>query len=131
VTALQVAQKFVERINAADVAGLAALMTEDHRFIDSLGNVVSGREAMKSGWAGYFSMVPDYRLTAQQWLCDGQVVVMRNGKRHLQSGRLAPTRAPLDDAGGWPRDGPWGSGRRVARVYADNEPIRQLMRANS
>jgi len=49
VTALQVAQKFVERINAADVAGLAALMTEDHRFIDSLGNVVTGREAMKAG----------------------------------------------------------------------------------
>jgi hypothetical protein len=76
VTPLQVAQKFVERIDAADVAGLATLMTEDHRFIDSLGNEVSGREAMKAGWVGYFSMVPDYRLTAQQWLCDGPVAVM-------------------------------------------------------
>jgi ketosteroid isomerase-like protein len=76
VTPLQVAQKFVERINAADVAGLATLMTEDHRFIDSLDNVVSGREATRAGWAGYFSMVPDYRLTAQQWLCEGPVAVM-------------------------------------------------------
>ena len=31
---------------------------------------------MKGGWVGYFSMVPDYRLTAEQWLCDGSVVVM-------------------------------------------------------
>jgi ketosteroid isomerase-like protein len=55
VTALTVAQKFVERINAADVAGLAALMTEDHRFVDSLGNEVSGREAapdLGGGWRG-------------------------------------------------------------------------------
>ncbi|HEV3301246.1 MAG TPA: nuclear transport factor 2 family protein [Planctomycetaceae bacterium] len=127
-TPLQVTQKFVERINAGDVGGLAALMTEDHRFIDSLGNVVSGREAMKAGWAGYFSMVPDYRLTAQQWLCDGPVVVMLGTASGTYSpdGSLHPERR-------------WATpvacraavrGDLVAewQVYADNEPIRQMMR---
>lgn len=127
-TLLQVAERFVDRINAADVAGLAALMTEDHRFIDSLGNVVGGREAMKAGWAGYFSMVPDYRLTAQQWLCDGHVAVMLGTASGTYSpdGSLRPERrwtTPVacraavrgDLVAGW-------------QVYADNEPIRQMMR---
>ena len=127
-TALQVAQKFVERINAAEVAGLATLMTEDHRFIDSLGNEVSGREAMKAGWAGYFSMVPDYRLTAQQWLCDGPVAVM-----------LGTASGTYNPDGSLRAEHRWTTpvacraalrGDLVAewQVYADNEPIRQLMR---
>jgi ketosteroid isomerase-like protein len=35
---------FVERINDHDVDGLVALMTEDHCFVDGLGQVVRGRE---------------------------------------------------------------------------------------
>ena len=130
-TPLQVTQKFVERINAGDVAGLATLMTEDHRFIDSLGNVVSGREAMKAGWAGYFSMVPDYRLTAQQWLCDGPVAVMLgtasgsyspDGSLHPERRWTTPVACRAAVQGGLVAE--W-------QVYADNEPIRQLMRTSS
>jgi len=131
VTPLQVAQAFVERINASDVDGLAVLMTEDHRFVDSLGNVVAGREAMKKGWVGYFGMVPDYRLSIDEWLSEGPVVVMlgtANGtyvpdgarKPERRWSTPAAIRAAID-------------GDLVAewRVYADNEPIRQLMRGRS
>jgi SnoaL-like domain len=76
VTPLAVAQAFVHCINTHDVDGLVTLMTEDHRFIDSLGQVVTGRESMRGGWRGYFSMVPDYQLAAESWLCEGPVVVM-------------------------------------------------------
>ena len=51
---LAVAQAFVQAINHQDVDSIAALMTPDHKFIDSLGNVVRGREAMRAGWAAYF-----------------------------------------------------------------------------
>jgi ketosteroid isomerase-like protein len=131
VTPLQVAQKFVERINAADVAGLATLMTDDHRFIDSLGNVVNGREAMRAGWVGYFGMVPDYRLTAEQWLCDGPVVVMlgTSGGTYSPDGTLQPERRWTTPLAG--RATVRGDLVAEWRVYADNEPIRQLMRANS
>ena len=98
-TPLQVTQKFVERINAGDVGGLAALMTEDHRFIDSLGNVVSGREAMKAGWGGLFQhgarLPTDCPTVAVRRPSRGDA---RNGERHLQSGRLTTPGAPLDDA---------------------------------
>ena len=130
-TPLQVTQKFVERINAGDVAGLAALMTEDHRFIDSLGNVVSGREAMKAGWAGYFSMVLDYQLIAEQWLCDGPVVVMLgtasgtyspDGSLHPERRWTTPVACRAAVQGGLVAE--W-------QVYADNEPIREMMRTRS
>ena len=131
VQALDIAQRFVERINACDAAGLGALSTEDHRFIDSLGNVVTGREKIQAGWAGYFGMVPDYRLAAEQWLTDGDVVVMFGmaSGTYSADGSVRPERrwsTPVccravvkgDQLVEW-------------RVYADNEPIRQLMRANS
>src|SRR5712692_10272761 len=51
---------FIDRINAHDVAGLGALMSDDHTFIDAHGNQVSGREKMIGGWRAYFEWFPDY-----------------------------------------------------------------------
>lgn len=51
---------FIERINAHDVRGLAALMSDDHTFIDAHGNQVSGRDKMIPGWSSYFAWFPDY-----------------------------------------------------------------------
>jgi len=39
--------------------GLVALMTEDHCFVDGLGQVVHGREQMEKGWLSYFSWFPN------------------------------------------------------------------------
>ncbi len=127
-TPLEVVRTFVGRINARDVDGLAGLMTEDHRFIDSLGQVVSGREAMRAGWGQYFAMVPDYRLLVDEWLCEGAVVVLLGtaGGTYSPDGVLHPQR-------GWTTPAACRAevrGRQLAewRVYADNEPIRQLMK---
>ena len=127
-TPLEVTQAFVDRINAHDVAGLAALMTDDHRFVDSLGNGVDGREAMRGGWDGYFSMVPDYRLAAEAWFSAGPVVVMLG----LAGGGYRP-RGAKASVGNWSTPVACCAtvrGQSVAlwQIYADNEPIRQLMR---
>lgn len=128
---LDVVQAFVGRINSHDVDGLAALMTEDHRFIDSLGQVVRGREAMRAGWEQYFGMVPDYRVSADTWLCDGSLVVLLGtaGGTYCADGSPDPEHAwttPVacravvrdDQVAEW-------------QVYADNEPIRQQMRGQA
>jgi ketosteroid isomerase-like protein len=130
-TPLEVARAFVDRINAHDVPGLVALMTEDHRFVDSLGNVVDGREAMKGGWVAYFGIVPDYQLAAEQWLADGSTVVMLG----IASGTYSPD-GSLDSKHRWTTPVACRAKMRgdlVAEwhVYADNEPIRQLMRTGS
>ncbi|HJZ80596.1 MAG TPA: nuclear transport factor 2 family protein [Pyrinomonadaceae bacterium] len=53
---------FVDCINAHDVAALAALMSDEHVFIDAYGNEVHGREKMTAGWRGYFEWFPDYYI---------------------------------------------------------------------
>ena len=70
------AHAFVRAINRQDVNALVERMTEEHCFIDSLGNAVEGREKMRDAWARYFSMVPDYTVAIEETLCDGPVVVM-------------------------------------------------------
>jgi len=110
------------------VNALAELMTPQHRFIDSLGGVTEGREAMRAGWTGYFRMVPDYAIEIEETFCDGPVVVMLGvvGGTYAPDGQLleenrwrtpAALRAVIEDG----KVAEW-------RVYADNEPIRQRMR---
>ena len=43
---------FMAGINLRDVDKLADCMTEDHEFIDSLGQSISGRAKMRIGWRG-------------------------------------------------------------------------------
>jgi uncharacterized protein (TIGR02246 family) len=122
-----VAQAFVRAINRQNVQELANLMTADHRFIDSLGNLVAGRDKMRAGWAGYFRMVPDYTVAIEETYRDGPVVVMLGTAQGTYSSDSSanpenrwqtPTvfRALIEEG----RIAEW-------RVYCDNEPIRQKM----
>jgi uncharacterized protein (TIGR02246 family) len=122
------AQTFVDAINRQDVDELAALMTADHRFIDSLGNPVEGRDKMRAGWAGYFKMIPDYRITVDELICDGPVVVLLgcaegtyavNGELKVENRWTTPVALRATVSDGFIAE--W-------RVYADNEPLRVLMR---
>jgi ketosteroid isomerase-like protein len=122
-----VAVAFVSAINGQDVVALAALMTLNHRFVDSLGGVTEGRETMRAGWTGYFRMVPDYAIDIQETYSAGPVVVMLGVARgtYAPEGQLAEEnrwqtpaalRAVIEDG----KVAEW-------RVYADNEPMRRLM----
>ena len=123
-----VVQAFVRAINRQDVGALAELMTPGHRFIDSLGNVVEGREKMRAGWAGYFCMVPDYQIAVEESYCDGPVVLMLG----VAEGTYAPD-GILKAENRWKTPAAWRAAiedGKVAewRVYADNEPMRERMR---
>ncbi len=71
-----VARAFVRAINRHDVDGIAELMTDEHRFVDSLGATVTGRATVRAAWAGYFRMVPDYEIAIEETYCNTPVVVM-------------------------------------------------------
>jgi len=122
-----VAQAFLRAINRQDVDRLAELMAPNHRFIDSLGNTVEGRDKMRQGWAAYFRMVPDFSLAIEEFYPDDPVVVMlgmsagtftRDGSLNPENRWQTPIaiRASIEDGllAEW-------------RVYADNDPIRKLM----
>jgi ketosteroid isomerase-like protein len=121
------AHAFVEAINRHDIAALAGLMTSEHRFVDSLGNVVEGREKMRAGWGAYFRMVPDYTIAIEEAYGDGAIVVLFGSAHgtYTAGGELrdenrwqtsAAFRAVIEDG----KVAEW-------RVYADNEPIRKVM----
>ena len=124
---IAVATAFVRAINRQDVASLAELMSDRHRFIDSLGNLAEGRETMRAGWIAYFRMVPDYSLAIEETYIDGPIVLLLGVAQgtYTADGNLKPEnkwqtpvaiRAFLEKG----KVSEW-------RVYADNEPIRKLM----
>jgi uncharacterized protein (TIGR02246 family) len=122
-----VAHAFVRAINRQDVDALVNLMTEEHRFIDSLGNVVDGREKMRTGWTKYFHMVPDYTVAIEETFCDGPVVAMLG----MAQGTFSPD-GQLKPENRWTTPTAFRAyieEQKVAewRVYCDNEPIRQRM----
>lgn len=56
-----VVTRFNECVNRRDIDGLADLMTEDHRFVDTEAHTVSGKQACLDAWRGFFALFPDYR----------------------------------------------------------------------
>jgi uncharacterized protein (TIGR02246 family) len=127
VSPIAVVTAFVRAIGRQDADALAELMTADHRFIDSLGNVVEGRDKVHTGWTGYFRMVPDYALAIEETYTEGPVVLLLGVAQGTYSSDGVLTqenrwqtpvviRAFVEDG----KLAEW-------RVYADNEPIRKLM----
>lgn len=123
-----VARAFVQAINRHEVEALGALMAQGHRFVDSMGQVVEGRENVKMAWGGYLRMVPDYALSVEETIFDGPVAIMLGAAKgtYTPDGWLkaenrwetpAAFRALIKDG----KVAEW-------RVYADNEPMRQRMR---
>ena len=130
---VQVVESFVARINAQDVDGLCALMTEDHCFVDSMGSEIDGLDTLRHAWSKYFAMVPDYEVLLEEVFQDGNQI----GAFGLARGTYAPNArsgGELRKENQWSTPAAWRAevrGKKVAmwRVYGDNEPIRRLIAA--
>ncbi|HLE37051.1 MAG TPA: nuclear transport factor 2 family protein [Candidatus Acidoferrales bacterium] len=123
----EVVLAFMERINAADVEGICALMTEDHLFVDALGARVEGREKMRQAWTAYFSWIPDYKVSHEEILPKGNLVAVFGTARgtYAADGKLRKENQ-------WEIPAAWLAVVREGlvaqwRVYADNQPVRKLM----
>jgi ketosteroid isomerase-like protein len=124
---VQPARSFVEAVNAHDPAAIVALTTADHRFIDSLGNTIAAAK-LAEAWQSYFRMVPDYRIAVTRWIADGDTVVALGtaSGTFTSDGTIRPENA-------WSTPAAWRALIRDGKVaewqvYADNEPIREIMR---
>ena len=118
---------FLELINQHDADKLAELMTEDHVFVDSLGNTVKGREKMRLGWRNYYAFCPDYWVSHE--------VIFSEGKRVAIYGAAGGTIAANGKAlaeNKWRTPAAWlavvESGLvKEWRVYADNKPVYDII----
>ena len=118
---------FFNAINQDDPDRVAELMTEDHVFIDALGNSVNGREKMRAGWRAYFAMCPDYWVSHQDIFHTGNTVAVFGsvGGTIRVNGEWSPENK-------WQTPAAW---RAVVnngliqefRVYADNKPVYDIL----
>jgi limonene-1,2-epoxide hydrolase len=60
--------QFIAAINAHNINALAALMTDDHLFVDAHNNQVKGKDKMLAGWQFYFNWFPDYTIEVENIL---------------------------------------------------------------
>lgn len=119
--------RFLDGINRHDADELAELMTEDHLFIDSLGNSTHGREKMRAGWRGYFAFCPDYWVSHDQILEDKNVVAAFGS-----AGGTIASNGALPPENQWRVTAAW---RAVVenglvkewQVYADNKPVYDIL----
>jgi ketosteroid isomerase-like protein len=70
----QVVYDFADAINEHNVELIAGMMTEDHTFIDAHNNKVTGKAAMKGGWAMYFQFFPDYKIEIDEIYINGDSI---------------------------------------------------------
>ncbi len=110
---------FVSAINRRDPRLLGELMTDNHRFVDSMGDEVVGRARVVAGWTAYVALFPDYEVFVEERLADGDRVALFGRTRavHSASGREVRMKAA------WLAK---VTGNQVSEwsVYADNEPTR-------
>jgi len=71
-----IALRFNDCITARDVDGLATLMTDDHQFVDTEQQVVSGKDACIEAWRGFLEQFPDYRNVFSGVIPRDEVVVL-------------------------------------------------------
>jgi ketosteroid isomerase-like protein len=118
---------FLDCINQRDVDKLAELMTEDHVFIDSLGQSVQGREKMRAGWRSYYALCPDYWVSHEEIFRNEDLVAVFGsaGGTIAANGKLPPENQ-------WRTSAAWlalvekGLVKQW-RVYADNKPVYDIM----
>lgn len=70
------ALKFNDKINHQDLEGLAELMTEDHTFINSEGEITKGKNVMKESWKEFFKNYPYYKNIFTSVTTQNNVVIM-------------------------------------------------------
>lgn len=123
----QTVLSFIDRINEHDEDKLADLMTDDHVFVDSLGNAIKGKEKVRAAWKSYFTFCPDYRIAGEEFLQSGDNV----GAFGTAGGTIS-VNSEMPPENRWKIPAAWKAviARglvREWRVYADNKPVYDIM----
>jgi uncharacterized protein (TIGR02246 family) len=124
---IAIVHKFVAAINAHDLDALAALMSDDHTFVDAFGESWQGRSTMRRAWKGYLEWFPDYTIIVDETLVSGDTVAMfgKATGTYAVEGNLPPENH-------WELPAAWKGVVKDGQVshwqvYADNQPVRDIM----
>jgi ketosteroid isomerase-like protein len=127
---INVVLKFEQLINSHNAESVCSLLTPDSVFIDSMGNRVQGETKMRAAWGGYFKIVPDYTISHSEIFANGELVAVFGSAQGTFS-----RDGTLRKEDFWRTPAAWRAEVRDGKialwqVFADNEPIRAIMRKN-
>jgi ketosteroid isomerase-like protein len=108
---VSVAVEFNEAINAQRLDRLDRLMSDDHRFVDTVGSVTRGKDACVAAWRGFFDSFPEYRNVFDAATAHDDLVVVRGRSECSEPTLDGPALWAVRIAGG--KVSEW-------RVYDDN-----------
>src|SRR5262245_54095114 len=119
-------REFIARINAHDVDGIVERCRAEHRFVDSVGRVLTGHEQLRAAWSGYLQLFPDYCVEVESLAVEATVVLAAGS-----ASGTAGTGTPM--AQRWRIPAAWRAEVRdglidLWQVYADNTPLFELLR---
>jgi hypothetical protein len=120
---IKVIELYITAINDHDVERMLNLMHPEHTLVDSSGNIVQGSTDLRSAWANYFNMIPDYEITVDEVILEyrkAAIFGVASGYYHNKFWQTyAAWRVLIRD------------GKIILwQVYADNEQLRILFRQN-
>lgn len=128
---LNVIHDFIESINSASIDSIYSLMTKDHEFIDSQGNIMIGNDNMKKAWIGYFGLFPDYNIEITDTLQNDSIIVLLG----YASGTYKTNNNNSENNNHWRVPASWkaivvGDKIKLWQVYADNSVVIDIINKN-
>ena len=118
-------REFIARINSHDVEGIITLCAHAHRFVDGLGQVLTGYDQLRVAWSGYFNLFPDYQIDIESLAVDREVVLAA-GSASATAAAGTPTAQRWRIPAAW-RAEVRGGMIELWQVYADNKPDFDLL----
>jgi ketosteroid isomerase-like protein len=121
-TSAETVRDFVAAINSHDVQRILDLCALEHRFVDSLGAAVIGRDNLQKAWTAYLDMFPDYTVTVDCMVASEDLVFLSGwAAGSLRTGR-----------GNWRIPAAWRAQVRSNlieswQVFADSKPVLEVL----
>lgn len=122
-----VINNFVFAINSHSVNDIIELISDDHKFIDSFGIELSGKEALKRAWAEYFKMFPDYIMVIDEILINesNAAIIGKAFGTYTKDGKLS-------EKNKWQIPAAWHATVdknkiKTWRIFADVTPIVKIL----
>ncbi len=127
---VEIVIRFITAINSHNIDLISEIMSDDHKFTDSLGSIYRGKELMKRGWTDYLKMFPDYKIDLDEIYNDGDKI-MFTGRA---SGTYGVDKTIKENH--WEINAAWRAlvvnGKiKEWQVFGDNKPVYALIERNT
>lgn len=122
--------RFITAINSRNIDLISDMISENHKFTDSLGNIFRGKEVMTNGWTNYLHLFPDYKISVDE--------IFNNENKVMFAGKASGTYISSEDSAEenhWEIIAAWRAlienGKiKEWQVFGDNKPVYEIIERN-